>query len=188
MGALSFPTSHVRQEAFSVPIGRQSQVRNLDRVFEKKRPCASQARVTVPFQISAKSSNDERQESSEGASTSSSWTGLVSNLLFGAATSLERGDATCLSCRGTGALPCSACKGAGVMQQKVRMNQLRHTMNRVKTMVGMESKSMYDTQWQMSNRCRKCHGQGQLLCATCNGLGSRGPRAQVIRRSKVVSK
>lgn len=78
-----------------------------------------------------------------------------------AATSLERGDATCLSCRGTGALACSACKvkpiflfcvrgmfltstsplgpslrtlqsaqGNGVMQQKVRMNQLRHTMNR----------------------------------------------------------
>jgi DnaJ-class molecular chaperone len=55
-------------------------------------------------------------------------------------------------------------------------------------MVGMEEKSMYDTQWQMSNRCRKCHGQGQLLCATCNGLGSRGPRAQMIRRSKAVSK
>ncbi|EIE19219.1 hypothetical protein COCSUDRAFT_59703 [Coccomyxa subellipsoidea C-169] len=41
---------------------------------------------------------------------------------------------------------------------------------------------------------RRCDGKGvmqqkgQLLCATCNGLGSRGPRAQMIRRSKVVSK
>lgn len=61
MGALSFPTSHVRQDAFSAPIGRQSQVRNLDRVVSKTRPFAARARVTVPFQISAKTSNDERQ-------------------------------------------------------------------------------------------------------------------------------
>ena len=46
---------------------------------------------------------------------------------------------------------------------------------RVKVLVGMEGGSMYDTQWQMSNRCRRCKGQGQMICATCGGLGSRGP-------------
>ena len=43
-------------------------------------------------------------------------------------------------------------------------------------LVGMEGAGMYDTQWQMSNRCRKCHGQGTCLCPTCGGLGARGPQ------------
>ena len=60
---------------------------------------------------------------------------------------------------------------------------------RVKVLVGMEGAGMYDTQWQMSNRCRKCHGQGTCLCASCGGLGARGPqkgRRQSI--SRIISK
>ncbi|KAK9825371.1 hypothetical protein WJX81_005877 [Elliptochloris bilobata] len=57
--------------------------------------------------------------------------GLVNELLYGAASSLDRGQATCRACKGTGTLECSACQGTGVLQpKKVRMNQLRHAVNR----------------------------------------------------------
>ncbi|CAL5220688.1 g2737 [Coccomyxa viridis] len=130
---------------------------------------------------SSRQSVEDRKASSGEASSSEGFSGLVNNLLFGAASSLERGDATCAKCRGAGALSCPSCKGAGVTNQKVRMNQIRHAFNRVKNIVGIDSASMYDTQWQMSNRCRKCHGQGRVLCSTCNGYGSRGPSRPVSR-------
>ena len=50
---------------------------------------------------------------------------------------------------------------------------------RVKNMVGIDSASMYDTQWQMSNRCRKCHGQGRVLCRQETFLG----KAMMIRHA-----
>ena len=90
-----------------------------------------------------------------------SWTPYEQSLIaLQAASSLERGDATCAKCRGAGALSCSSCKvisspsrlhasplhecaltlqmahyrdplqGAGVKNQKVRMNQIRHAFNR----------------------------------------------------------
>ncbi|CAK0783393.1 hypothetical protein CVIRNUC_006592 [Coccomyxa viridis] len=140
--------------------------------------------VITAAKDSSRQGLEEKTAHSEGANSSGGFSGLVNNLLFGAATSLERGDATCAKCRGCGAVSCPSCKGAGVKNQKVRMNQIRHAFNRVKNMVGIDSASMYDTQWQMSNRCRKCHGQGRVLCSFCNGIGARGPSKLASRPSE----
>ncbi|KAK9804874.1 hypothetical protein WJX72_009695 [[Myrmecia] bisecta] len=92
--------------------------------------------------------------------------GLVNNLLYGAASRLERGPTTCIRCKGAGTQTCNVCKGAGVLSpEKVRMNQIRHTTNRLR---GVQ------TDWMQSNRCRQCHGTGRITCPSCGGMGVYG--------------
>ena len=47
------------------------------------------------------------------ASSSSGFTDLINELLYGAASRLERGQATCRACKGTGTLECSTCQVRG---------------------------------------------------------------------------
>jgi RecJ-like exonuclease len=88
----------------------------------------------------------------------------------------ERGPAFCRSCQGSGYLTCNACKGAGILEAARRMNSLRHGVNKLGALLnpGGASPSMHDSDWMVSNRCRRCRGSGSVACTTCGGSGKRG--------------
>ncbi|KAL3146787.1 hypothetical protein ABBQ38_014769 [Trebouxia sp. C0009 RCD-2024] len=104
-------------------------------------------------------------------------TGLVNDLLYGAASRMERGQTTCIKCKGSGTLPCSECKGQGVVQPdklKKATDPVRQAANRVSSMLGGSSSSNYNSHMLRSNRCQKCHGAGTCTCSVCQGHGFRG--------------
>ncbi|KAK9818723.1 hypothetical protein WJX74_003373 [Apatococcus lobatus] len=99
---------------------------------------------------------------------------LVNDLLFGAASRLDRGMTTCVACRGTGTCNCSTCQGTGTLSnKKANLNQIKHASNRLQSLMG-GGQTHRDTEWMMTNRCRKCHGHGRMPCPACEGRGIRG--------------
>lgn len=104
-------------------------------------------------------------------------TGLVNDLLYGAASRMERGQTTCIKCKGSGTLPCSICKGQGVVQPdkiKKAADPVRQAANKVSSMLGGSNSSSYNSHMLRSNRCQKCHGAGTCTCSVCQGHGFRG--------------
>ncbi|KAF8058121.1 hypothetical protein HT031_005781 [Scenedesmus sp. PABB004] len=100
---------------------------------------------------------------------------LFDRLLNRASSSLKRGPATCLTCKGQGSCQCPACKGQGLLDKDhARMNVMRHTAQKVKQVLNID-RSNYDTEWLVTNRCRRCRGYGNIACPTCGGLGVRSP-------------
>eukprot|EP00882_Tetradesmus_deserticola_P002350 GHRQ01002507.1.p1 GENE.GHRQ01002507.1~~GHRQ01002507.1.p1 ORF type:complete len:185 (+),score=30.84 GHRQ01002507.1:210-764(+) len=100
---------------------------------------------------------------------------LVEFFLNRASSSLTRGPATCLSCKGVGACECPLCKGGGIMDKEAaRMNTVRHAAQKMKEVLHVDRAS-YSTEWLTTNRCRRCRGGGRVTCPTCGGLGVRSP-------------
>ncbi|WIA33553.1 hypothetical protein OEZ86_006677 [Tetradesmus obliquus] len=100
---------------------------------------------------------------------------LVDFFLNRASSSLTRGTATCLTCKGVGACECPLCKGAGIMDKEAsRMNTMRHAAQKMKQVLHVD-RANYNTEWLQTNRCRRCHGAGRVACPTCGGLGVRTP-------------
>eukprot|EP00891_Asterochloris_glomerata_P008229 jgi/Astpho2/8229/Aster-01318 len=129
----------------------------------------TQQKLISPVFTVAKTAAQHRVQGA--AESGTSFGTLVQTLLFGAASRLERGRATCLRCQGSGTANCPSCKGGGVLKaDKVKINQVRHAANKVQGMIS-GNHSMRDGRWQMSNRCRKCRGTGRCTCPTCQGLG-----------------
>jgi DnaJ-class molecular chaperone len=93
-----------------------------------------------------------------------------------AASSLQRGPATCRTCEGRGVCACGACRGEGVLASggRPQLNQVRHAAQRVQGLLGVE-RAAQNTEWLVSNRCKRCHGQGVCVCPTCGGIGVRAP-------------
>ncbi|PSC74297.1 serine threonine kinase [Micractinium conductrix] len=88
-----------------------------------------------------------------------------------------RAQSYCVQCRGTGRTTCSACQGAGIMQNEpVRMNQIKHAAGKVKVLLGINDTKMHDSDWQLTNRCKRCRGTGALPCVHCSGTGLLGPQ------------
>lgn len=107
----------------------------------------------------------------------SQFSGLVNELLYGAASRMERGQTTCIACKGSGTCVCANCKGQGIMQAKQLQkakDPVRQAANKVQSMLGGSSSTSYSTTALRSNRCPKCHGNGQLVCHSCEGRGFRG--------------
>lgn len=130
---------------------------------------------------------ERAKRASEGASTSHGEqnmvsqsagfvTGLVNDLLYGAASRMERGQTTCIKCKGSGACACPNCKGQGIVQpEKLRKaaDPVRQAANKVSSLLGGSNSNDY-THMLRSNRCQKCHGSGKCTCSTCQGHGFRG--------------
>lgn len=71
-----------------------------------------------------------------------------------AASSLERGQTTCLTCRGKGTCTCPACRGAGTLPEGAaagRMNPVRHAAQKLKGLL-REDGGEYSTDWLITNR------------------------------------
>lgn len=103
--------------------------------------------------------------------------GIVNDLLYGAASRMERGQTTCIKCKGTGSCVCPNCKGQGVVQPdklKRAADPVRQAANMVSSMLGGSNSSEYNSHMLRSNRCQTCHGAGQCTCPTCQGHGFRG--------------
>lgn len=117
---------------------------------------------------------DEQQEHHTGGPFGA----LVDFFLNRASSSLTRGPATCLTCKGVGACECPLCKGAGIMDKEAsRMNTMRHATQKMKQVLHVD-RANYNTEWLMTNRCRRCRGCGRVACPTCGGLGVRAPTVQ----------
>uniref|UniRef100_A0A7S0X014 CR-type domain-containing protein n=1 Tax=Chlamydomonas leiostraca TaxID=1034604 RepID=A0A7S0X014_9CHLO len=100
---------------------------------------------------------------------------VIDVLLNRAASNLTRGAATCANCKGTGACSCPSCQGHGIVKpQQARMNVMRHAVQKFKMLLGVP-RAAYSVDWLQTNRCRRCHGQGNVLCDICNGAGIRHP-------------
>jgi DnaJ-class molecular chaperone len=110
--------------------------------------------------------SQEQQQEATGFSA------VVQKLLHRAASSLTRGQTTCLTCKGQGTCTCPACSGHGVVDRDARQNVMRHTTQKLRSVLNGE-RSEYHSDWLTSNRCRRCHGTGVMVCPTCQGLGTR---------------
>ncbi|GFR44444.1 hypothetical protein Agub_g5655 [Astrephomene gubernaculifera] len=103
----------------------------------------------------------------------------VDVLLNRAASSLERGPCTCLSCRGGGTVECPHCKATGRLGEVAveRASLLRNAVRRFRMAVGLTPHEVpYATsEWVRTNRCPRCRGSGRLLCELCGGTGLRFP-------------
>lgn len=106
---------------------------------------------------------------------------LVDQFLSRAASSLKRGPATCLTCKGKGSCMCPMCQGAGVNDSQPRLDSMKHTAQKFKQVLGVD-RSYYKTDWQVTNRCLHCHGSGLVLCPDCAGLGVRSPPAKTVHQ------
>ncbi|DBA73251.1 TPA: hypothetical protein ACH3X1_011314 [Trebouxia sp. C0004] len=103
--------------------------------------------------------------------------GIVNDLLYGAASRMERGQTTCIKCKGSGTCLCANCKGQGVVQPdklKRAADPVRQAANKVSSMLGGSNSSQYNPHMVRSNRCQKCRGSGQCTCSACQGHGFRG--------------
>ncbi|KAG2423116.1 hypothetical protein HXX76_002340 [Chlamydomonas incerta] len=106
------------------------------------------------------------------------WRRSVDTMLHRAASSLQRGPCTCLSCRGGGTVECAQCKGAGRLGAAAmeRSQMLRGAFRQLRLAVGLGHEVPYaSSEYMVSNRCPRCHGQGRLLCELCTGSGLRFP-------------
>eukprot|EP00193_Tetraselmis_chui_P015119 CAMPEP_0177789206 /NCGR_PEP_ID=MMETSP0491_2-20121128/22606_1 /TAXON_ID=63592 /ORGANISM="Tetraselmis chuii, Strain PLY429" /LENGTH=153 /DNA_ID=CAMNT_0019311015 /DNA_START=196 /DNA_END=653 /DNA_ORIENTATION=+ len=98
---------------------------------------------------------------------------LVHQLLERAASRRERGETFCLHCKGTGAVTCQTCQGAGVLEpEKVKVNVMRRAGYVIKNAVGQLRGNPPGKGFNMkiTNRCRACRGTGTTECLFCNGL------------------
>lgn len=129
--------------------------------------------------LEATKSNKSTQEQ-QGVATPSagqSFTGLVNDLLFGAASRMERGRTTCIQCKGSGTCTCINCRGQGIVKPdklKKASDPVRQAANAVSSMLGSSSSTQYNSHMLRSNRCQKCHGSGVRTCNACHGIGFRG--------------
>ncbi|KAF6261026.1 hypothetical protein COO60DRAFT_1503781 [Scenedesmus sp. NREL 46B-D3] len=115
------------------------------------------------------------EDEQQSQQTSGPFGALVDFFLNRASSSLTRGPATCLTCKGVGACECPLCKGAGIMDKEAsRMNTVRHAAQKMKEVLHVD-RANYNTEWLMTNRCRRCRGCGRVACPTCGGLGVRSP-------------
>ena len=102
----------------------------------------------------------------------------IGRLLYGAASRLERGASTCLSCKGTGTVDCAECAGSGLVTspRQVGKGLLRKVVGKLKAVVGRgggAGGATGDAAFILSNRCRRCHGLGRCTCGVCGGMGVR---------------
>eukprot|EP00878_Enallax_costatus_P001542 GHUV01001693.1.p1 GENE.GHUV01001693.1~~GHUV01001693.1.p1 ORF type:complete len:169 (+),score=33.56 GHUV01001693.1:295-801(+) len=103
---------------------------------------------------------------------------LVDYFLNRASSSLKRGPATCLTCKGKGSCTCPICQGAGIVDKAPQLDPVRHTVQKLQQVIGVD-RAEYKTDWQVTNRCLHCHGAGLVLCPDCGGLGMRSPTAKI---------
>jgi DnaJ-class molecular chaperone len=115
---------------------------------------------------------EEETQQAEQQEEATGFSAVVQRLLHRAASSLTRGTTTCLSCKGQGTCTCPACHGTGITNKDARQNVMRHTTQKLRSVLGGE-RSEYHSDWLTSNRCRRCHGAGVMVCPTCQGLGTR---------------
>lgn len=52
------------------------------------------------------------------------------------------------------------------------MNMVRHAVAKLGAIAGDQTKST-GQDWLQTNRCRRCHGVGELICTNCKGSGLR---------------
>lgn len=114
----------------------------------------------------------EQVEDQDQVQSPSGFSAVVQRLLHRAASSLTRGTTTCLTCKGQGTCTCPVCNGAGVTEKDARQNVMRHTAQKLRSVLNVE-RSEYHSDWLTSNRCRRCHGTGAMICPTCQGMGTR---------------
>eukprot|EP00879_Flechtneria_rotunda_P000700 GHRR01000818.1.p1 GENE.GHRR01000818.1~~GHRR01000818.1.p1 ORF type:complete len:171 (+),score=32.81 GHRR01000818.1:250-762(+) len=139
-----------------------------------RRPIST-CRVPVLAKASQRAQQAATQEPGTPAPPQDPLAALVNSFLNRASSSLTRGPATCLTCKGQGSCSCAACQGAGLLDKEhARMNMVRHTAQKFKQVLGV-NRSNYDTEWFTTNRCRRCRGRGVVACPTCGGLGVRAP-------------
>lgn len=116
-----------------------------------------------------------QEETAEEVTQSTVLDKLAGLFLNRAASSLKRGASTCLSCKGKGACDCPACKGGGLLSEnQARMNTMRHTVQKLQTVLHVD-RAVNNTEWLLTNRCRRCQGKGVIICEQCNGMGMRIP-------------
>lgn len=99
---------------------------------------------------------------------------LANVLLNRAASRVERGETTCLTCRGTGQCTCPACKGAGTLSPAAAASHnslVKHAAQKLRAT--FDSRAEYSTDWLRTNRCTRCHGVGGWVCPDCDGAGAR---------------
>ncbi|KAI8466140.1 MAG: hypothetical protein J3K34DRAFT_524810 [Monoraphidium minutum] len=94
---------------------------------------------------------------------------LTDLLLNRAASRLERGKATCITCKGSGACTCDACKGQGTLRGGAGQA----------SSLGEKAQNLFkparEKDWLVTNRCLRCHGRGSWVCRDCGGTGFREP-------------
>jgi len=93
-------------------------------------------------------------------------------LLRGAASRLQRGEITCLDCRGSGTCPCAACAGTGKAGGGTK---IKSTDEAAATPSGRVTRYAAedggDPTFRATNRCGRCRGTGRALCRSCAGKG-----------------
>lgn len=166
---------------FSV-LAKSQRLEEPDTPADGKQWATSKKRNVMPY-LSSSSTLDADQDEEQGflqwsadnlGQAANSVGSAVQSLLYGAASRMQRGTTHCIKCKGTGLCECPKCKGKGVIDpSKVRMNQMRHSANKLRVMLG-DKPGMYEGQWQLTNRCSRCHGLGQCACPACDGRGFRG--------------
>ncbi|GBF92131.1 hypothetical protein Rsub_04478 [Raphidocelis subcapitata] len=139
------------------------------------RRCTSAAAAAAAPRIPAPLPRPHVRRGTVVVRASSPLQALADLLLNRAASTLERGQTTCLTCRGTGSCTCPACRGRGTLPEGAaagRMNPVRHAAQKLKGLL-REDGGEYSTDWLVTNRCRRCHGNGGWQCDSCNGSGLR---------------
>lgn len=114
----------------------------------------------------------QQQQEQQQQEPKTGFSAVVERLLHRAASSLTRGQTTCLTCKGQGTCSCPACHGTGITDRDARQNVMRHTTQKLRSVLGAD-RAEYHSDWLTSNRCRRCHGAGVCVCPTCQGLGNR---------------
>ncbi|KAG2448104.1 hypothetical protein HYH02_007128 [Chlamydomonas schloesseri] len=149
---------------------------------ERSVPTPTRKLVVVQFKspfsrepVREKSHNVDGLDTSDNAEP---WRRSVDAMLHRAASTLQRGPCTCLSCRGGGTVECGQCKGAGRLGAAAmeRNQMLRGAFRQLRLAVGLSHEVPYaSSEYMVSNRCPRCHGQGRLQCELCTGSGLRFP-------------
>ncbi|PNW73300.1 hypothetical protein CHLRE_14g627050v5 [Chlamydomonas reinhardtii] len=143
-------------------------------------PTPARKLVIMQFRGPNREAAREKSQNVDGLEVADAepWRRSVDTMLHRAASSLQRGPCTCLSCRGGGTVECAQCKGAGRLGAAAmeRSQLLRGAFRQLRMAVGLSHEVPYcSSEYMVSNRCPRCHGQGRLLCELCTGSGLRFP-------------
>lgn len=75
---------------------------------------------------------------------------------------------SCQKCHGSGLQVCQHCHGKGLTSSSENTSDLRRATLHVQEMFT----GIHAGGWTANNRCRRCHGSGQVSCLPCNGTGA----------------
>ncbi|KAK9802009.1 hypothetical protein WJX73_010413 [Symbiochloris irregularis] len=147
----------------------------------KETSSPEQPKATPRYQSTIKGGRTYREKADqkqnvgklEPGTKSKGLTDSMNQLLYGAASRLERGVTTCMQCQGTGTCDCPDCTGRGVTKPHSSAKSSGQLFNKVKSFLGQQDLS-YEAKWQVTNRCTKCRGGGRVRCSVCDGFGTRG--------------